>query len=88
MSLVVKNYVYDFGNLSCLIRGTVDIEDWDVIWEGPSVYSFRADEISVDEASGCSAVQESLDRVEFACVRGSNLYQQEQGSLSYVQGAN
>ena len=43
---------------------------------------------SVNKASSCSAVQEGLDRVEFACVCGSNLYQQEQGSLLCVQGAN
>jgi len=30
VSLVAKNYVHDFGNLSCLVRGTVNIEDWDI----------------------------------------------------------
>jgi len=27
VSLVAKNYVHDFRNLSCLVGGTIDIED-------------------------------------------------------------
>ena len=77
MSLLAENYVHDLRNLSCLVWGTINIENWDVMQEGPSVHSFRMDKISVNEASGCFAVQEDLDRVEFACVRGSNFYQQE-----------
>jgi len=30
VSLVTEKYVYDLGDLSCLVGGTVDIEDWDV----------------------------------------------------------
>jgi len=30
VSLIIEKYVYDFGNLSGLVRGTVDIEDQDV----------------------------------------------------------
>ena len=45
-------------------------------------------EISVDETSGYSIIQEGLNRVEFTCVHGSNFYQQEQESLSHVQGTN
>ena len=77
MSLVTEKYIYDFGNLSGLVRESVDIEDRDVTREGPSVYSFRSDEVPVDEASGCSAVQEGFDGVEFACVRSSNFHWQE-----------
>jgi len=86
VSLVVKNYVHDLGNLFCLVGRTVNIEDWNIIREGPSVQLFQINKISVDEASGCSAVQEGLDGVELACVRGSNCYWQEQGSFSCVQG--
>ena len=77
VSLVMENYVYDLGNLSCLVWRTIDIEDWDVMREGPSVHSFQIDKISVDEAFSRSAVQESLDSMEFTCVRDSNFYQQE-----------
>jgi len=88
VSFVAKNYVHNLGTLSCLIRGTIDIEDWDVTQEGLSVHSLRTDKIPVDEASNCSTVQEGLDRVEFICVHGSNFYQQEQGSPSYIQGTD
>ena len=84
----MKNYVHDFGNLSCLIRETINIENWDVMWEGLSVHLFRMNEISVDETSGYSIIQEGLNGVEFTCVHGSNFYQQEQESLLHVQGAN
>ena len=70
----MEKYVYDFGNLSSLVRGTIDIEDRDVTWEGPSIYPFQTDEVPVDEASGCSAVQESFDEVKFACVHSSNFH--------------
>jgi len=46
------------------------------------------DKISVDEASSCSAVQEGLDEVEFACVRSSDFYWQEEGSFSRIQGTD
>ena len=36
----MEKYVYDLGNLVCLVRGTVDIKDWDVMQEGLSVYPF------------------------------------------------
>ena len=36
----MEKYVYDLGNLSSLIRGTVDVEDWDVMRESLSVYLF------------------------------------------------
>ena len=73
----MEKYIYDFGNLSGLIRGAINIEDRDVTWEGLSVYSFQLDEVPVDEASSCSAVQEGFDRVEFACVCSSNFHWQE-----------
>ena len=88
VSLVPENYIYNFGNLTCFIGGTVDVEDQDVTREGPSIHSFRVDKISVDEASGCSGVQEGLDGVEFACVRSSDFYWQEKRSSSCVQGTN
>ena len=31
VSLVAENYVHNLGDLSCLVRGTIDIEDWDII---------------------------------------------------------
>jgi len=37
------------------------------------------DEILVDKASSCSAVQEGFDGVEFTCVRSSDFHWQEQG---------
>jgi len=77
VTLVTKNYVHNLGNLSCLVRGAINIKDWDVMWEGPSVHPFWTDKISVNKASSRSAVQEGLDGVEFTCVRGSNFYWQE-----------
>ena len=44
------------------------------MWEGLSVYPFWTNEILVDKAPGCSAVQEGFDRVEFASVHSSNFH--------------
>ena len=73
----MEKYVYDLGDLSCLVGGTVDIEDRDVVWEGPSIYSFWMDEVPVDEASSHSAVQEGFDGVEFTCICSSDFHWQE-----------
>ena len=62
----MENYIHNLGNLPCLVRRTVDIKDWDVAREGPSVHPSQTNKISVNEASGGSAVQESFDGVEFA----------------------
>jgi len=40
VSLVPENYVHNLGNLSCLVRRAVDVEDRDVAREGPGVYPF------------------------------------------------
>ena len=77
VSLVAENYIHNLRNLSCLVRETIDIEDQDVTWEGLSVHPSRTDKISVDEASGGSAVQEGFDRVEFACVCSSDFHWQK-----------
>ena len=77
MSLVAENYVHNLGNLSCLVRETVNIEDWDVVQEGLSVHPLQTDKISVNEASSGSAVQEGFDRVEFAHGCSSNFHWQE-----------
>ena len=74
MSLVAKNYIHDLRNLFCLVRRTINIEDWDVMREGSSVHSFQIDEISVNKAFSCSTVQEGLDGVEFTCVYSSNFH--------------
>ena len=74
VSLVPENYIYNFGNLTCFIGGTVDVEDQDVTRESSSVYPFQMDEIPVDEASSCSTVQEDFDGVEFTCVCSSNFH--------------
>ena len=70
----MEKYVYNLRDLSCLVGGTIDIEDGDVMWEGLSVYPFQTDKIPVDEASSCSAVQEDFNRVEFTCVRSSDFH--------------
>ena len=46
------------------------------------------DEVSVDEASGCSTVQKGFDGVEFARICGSDFYWQEEGSSPRIQGTN
>jgi len=56
--------------------------------EGSSVHPFQIDKIAVDEAPSCFAVQEGLDRVEFACVHSSNFHWQEQESSLHIQDAN
>ena len=75
MSFVAEKYIYNLGNLACLIRGTIDVEDQDVAQESLSIYPFQTDKLPVDEASSCSAVQEGFDGVEYDLINnlGFNL---------------
>ena len=84
----MEKYIYNLRNLACLVRGTINVEDWDVTQESSSVYPFQMDELLVNKASSCSAVQESFDRVEFTCVHSSDFHWQEQGGSSRIQGTD
>ena len=77
MSFVAEKYVYNLRILSCLVGGTINIEDRDVIWESLSVYPFWTNEIPVNEVLCCSTVQEGFDKVEFASVCSFDFYWQE-----------
>jgi len=40
VSLVLENHIHNLRDLSCLIGGAVNIEDWDVTREGLGIHPF------------------------------------------------
>ena len=40
VSLVPENHIHNLRNLSCLVGRAIDVEDQDVMREGPSVHPF------------------------------------------------
>jgi len=31
VSLVAENYIHHLGDLSCLVRGAINVKDWDIM---------------------------------------------------------
>jgi len=74
VDFVVEDYVYNFGDLACLVRGTVHIVHQYGVRDAPSVNIFRTDEVSIYEVAHSSRVQKRLDRMYLAGICGTDFY--------------
>jgi len=74
VGFVAEDYVYNFGDLACLVGGAVHILHWYGTRDALSVNTFRTDEVSVYEVVCSSGVQKCLDEVHLADVGGADFY--------------
>jgi len=74
VDFVTEDYVYNFGDLACLVRGTVHVVHWYGARDALSVNTFRSDEVSIYEVAYSSRVQKRFDRVHLAGVCGADFY--------------
>jgi len=63
VGFVAEDYVYNFGDLACLVGGTVHVVHWYGVRDAPSVNIFRTDKVSIYEVACSSGVQKRLDGV-------------------------
>jgi len=74
VSFVTENYVYHFGDLTCLIGGAVHIVYWYGTRDAPGVNTLRMDEVLIYEVVYSTKVQKRLDRIYLAGVYGADFY--------------
>jgi len=68
VGFVVEDYVHNFGDLACLVRGTIHVVHQYGARDAPSINTFRPDEVSIYEVAHNSRVQKRFDRVHLAGV--------------------
>jgi len=86
VGLIVEDYIYYFGDLSCFVRGAVHIEHWYGTRDAPGTNTFRMDKILVYKVAGGSRVQKRFDRMHLAGVDGTDLYRQDDRHSAGVEG--
>jgi len=86
VGFVAKDYVYNFGDLACLVGGTVHIVHRYGARDAPSVNAFRPDEVSIYEVAHSSRVQKRFNGVHLAGVCGADFYWEDDRRSAGVKG--
>jgi len=74
VGFVMENYVYNFGNLVCLIGGAVHVVHRYETRDASGVNTFCTDKVSIYEVVCSSRVQKHLDGMHLAGVCGTDFY--------------
>jgi len=74
VGFVAEDYIYNFGDLACLVGGTIHVVHRYGAREAPSVNTFCLDEVSIYEVARSSGVQKRFDGVHLAGVCGADFY--------------
>ena len=74
VGFVMENYVYNFGDLACLVGGAVYVVHQYGARDAPSINTFRPYEVSIYEVAHSSGVQKRFDGVHLASVCGTDFY--------------
>jgi len=86
VGFVMKNYIYHFGDLTCLIRGAVHIVHRYGVRDALGVNTFCMDKVLIYEVVHSSGVQKRLDRMHLAGVCGADFYWENDQHSTGVQG--
>ena len=74
VSFVAEDYVYNFGDLACLVGRAVHVVHWYGVRDALCVNTLCTDEVSIYEVACSSGVQKHLDGVHLAGVCGTDFY--------------
>jgi len=86
VGFVAEDYVYNFGDLACLVGGTVHVVYRYGARDAPSVNTFCLDKVSIYEVAHSSRVQKRFDGVHFAGVCGADFYWEDDRRSAGVKG--
>jgi len=86
VGFVAEDYVYNFGDLACLVGGTVHVIHRYGARDAPSVNTFHSDEVSIYEVAHSSGVQKRFDGVHLAGVCGADFYWEDDRRSAGVKG--
>ena len=88
VGLVMEDYIYHFGDLTCLIGEAIHIVHRYGTRDALGVNVFRSDEVSIYEVAHSSRVQKHLDGMHLAGVGGTDFYQEDDQCSAGVEGAD
>jgi len=86
VGFIMEDHVYHLRDLSGFIRGTVHVEHWYGAGDVPGANTLRTDKILIYEIACGSGVQKCFDGVYFACIRGTDLYREDDRRSAGVEG--
>jgi len=86
VGLIMEDYIYHFGDLSCFVRGAIHVEHQYGMRDVLGANTLRTDEIFVYEVAHSSRVQKHLDGMHLASVSGTDLYRKDDRCSVGVEG--
>jgi len=86
VGFVTENYIYNFGDLACLVGGAIHIVHRYGVRDAPGVNIFRTDEVSIYEVACSSRVQKRLNGMYLAGVCGADFYQEDDQHSAGIEG--
>jgi len=86
VGFVMENYIYHFGDLTCLIGGAVHIVLQYGVRDALGVNTFCTDEVSIYEVAHSTRVQKRLDGMHLAGVCGADFYQKDDRCSAGIEG--
>jgi len=88
VGFVAEDYVYNFGDLACLVGGTVYVVHRYGARDAPGVNAFRSDEVSIYKVAHSSRVQKRFDGMYLAGVSGTDFYWEDDRRSAGVEGVD
>jgi len=88
VGFVIEDYVYNFGDLACLVGGTIHVVHRYGARDAPSINTFRSDKVSIYEVARSSGVQKRFNGVHLASVCGADFYWEDDQRSMGVKGIN
>jgi len=88
VGFVMKNHIYHFRDLICLVGGAVHIVHRYGARDTLGVNAFHSDEVSIYEVARSSRVQKHLDGMHLTSVCGADFYWQDDQHPANVEGVD
>ena len=73
VGLVIEDYIYHFGDLTCFVGGAIYVVYWYRAGDALGANAFHIDKVFIYKVVCSSGVQEHLNGMHLASVSGTNL---------------
>ena len=77
VSFVMEDYIYHFGDLTCLVRETIHIVYWYGARDTPGANTLRTDKVFIYKVAHSSRVQKRLNRMHLVSIGGADFYRED-----------
>jgi len=88
VGLVIEDYIYHFGDLTCFIGGAIYIIHWYRAGDALGANAFHMDKVFIYEVACSSEVQEHLDGMYLTGVSGTNLNRKDDRCSTGIEGVS